>query len=78
MTGPIYQQIIDTWITTQKDGATPLHITAQKGRAATQLLLEARCNIDLNLKGGLSALQAAQRGARRNRHADTEHKAKRC
>jgi hypothetical protein len=41
--------------------------------AVTKLLIEARCDIDLQQMDG-----ATPSRARRNRHADTEHKAKRC
>jgi ankyrin repeat protein len=47
---------------TDKYGRTPLYIAAHKGQAAvTKQLIEARCNIDLQTKGGETALQAAQR-----------------
>jgi len=46
--------------------------------AVAQQLLAARCNIDLQTKGGNCAASCSARGAHRNRHADTEHKAKRC
>jgi ankyrin repeat protein len=36
-----------------KDGFTPLHIAAEHGRAsATELLISARCNLDLQDKAG--------------------------
>ncbi len=54
-------------------GPQPLHFAANNGHAAVaQLLLAARCSIDLHMKDGLTALQLVIRGARRGCQADTE------
>ncbi len=76
------------------NGTTPIFLAAYHGHASvTEKLIEARCNIDVQEKNGGSPLHGASQnghatvtekliearcGARRNRHADTEHKAKRC
>ena len=63
----------------QKDWATALSIAAHERHAAVaQLVLAARCNIDLNAMNGITTPQVAQdAGLSRNCHADTEHKGKR-
>jgi hypothetical protein len=64
-------------------------ITAHYGHAAVmKQLIEARCNINLHSRSicitlpstsrPITLCSVSARGARRNRHADTVHKVKRC
>ena len=58
------------------EGCTPLYIAANDGHeSVVKQLLAARCKMDLREGRPYCAAMGSATGARRNGHADTEHKA---